>query len=122
LPLFDANGTTAVTADVLSFGGISGIEDRTRTFFLVGVFLDKDTPSPPAPPRLDFTGAEAYTPLAPQLEQVFYIGDGKGRSYEVPPRATRLFLGFADADRGHGLPGTYADDRGSLAVMVSLKY
>jgi hypothetical protein len=120
--MFDANGTTAAATDILSYGGISGIEDRTRTFFLVGVFEDSDAPSPPAPPRLDFTQAEAYTPLAPQLEQVFYIGDGKGRSYEVPPQATRLFLGFADAYKGQGLPGTFGDDQGGLAVMVSLKY
>lgn len=122
LPLFDANGTRAATTDIRSFAGISGIEDRTRTFFLVGVFMDSAPAHPPAPPRLDFTGAEGFTPLAPQLNQTFYIGDGKGHSYEVPARATRLFLGFADAPRGHGAPGWYSDNRGSLAVMVSLTY
>jgi hypothetical protein len=95
--------------------------DNSRTFFLVGVFMDQDAPGPIAPPRLDFTGAESYSPLAPQLEQTFYIGDGQGVRYQVPAGATRLYLGFADADNGQGAPGWYTDNRGQLRAVVSLK-
>lgn len=75
---------------------------------LVGIFLTDTLPSPTSPPGgLDFTaggnvvGALDYLTLAPELNQVFLIGDGftsDGIQQEiiVPEGATRLFLGIMD--------------------------
>src|ERR1700683_2374169 len=59
-----------------SFNGLSGIIDRDRGFFLTGVFLDDSVPSGSIPPALNFTGAEDFLTLSPQLLQTFYIGNG----------------------------------------------
>ena len=102
--------------DVSSFGGISGIVHRRNGMFLAGVFLTDDPPSGPAPPRLNFTRREDFVSLSPQVAQTFLIGDGTGRSFNVPPTATRLFLGFADGYYYTGPPGWYGNNRGELTV------
>ena len=106
--------------DVLSHAGISGIVDQGNGMFLVGVFLTDDPPARHAPPRLDFTERERFHSLAPRVGQTFFIGDGRARAYHVPARATRLFLGFADARRFQGRPGWYGNNAGELAVTVEL--
>ena len=106
--------------DVTSFGGISGIVHRRNGMFLAGVFLTDEPASEPAPPRLNFTRRERFRSLSPRLAQTFLIGDGKGRSYRVPPRATRLFLGFADGYYYTGLPGWYGNNTGELTVTVDM--
>jgi hypothetical protein len=110
-----------------SYGSISGITNNSANFFLVGVFLNDQAPSGPAPAILDFTNNEAFPSLAPSLNQMFFIGDGltgtgsgSAQSFYVPTGATRLFLGFADGFDFTGLPGTYDDDIGSLTVNFSL--
>jgi len=80
--------------DVKSLQGISGIVHRTNKSFLLGVFLTDAPPSSAAPPRLDFSDTELsnvpdtfvgqFDQLAPEIGQVFFIGNGKGRSYAVP--------------------------------------
>ena len=69
---------------------------------LMGVFLDDTQPDQSAAPAgLDFSviGLDFDT-LAPQLKQVFFIGDGVGSNgiqhFLVPVGATRLFLGTMD--------------------------
>ncbi len=52
--------------DVTSWGGISGIVHGRNGMFLVGVFLGPARPKRPAPPRLDFTGKERFSRLAPR--------------------------------------------------------
>lgn len=108
--------------DIDSYGGISGIVDRGNGQFLVGVFLTDDPPSASAPERLDFTKRERFKTLAPRVAQTFFIGDGKGRTFQVPPGATRLFLGFADAFSAEGdyqgHPGYYDNNGGHLCVSV----
>jgi hypothetical protein len=47
---------------------------------------------------------------APQLDQIFLIGDGSGETFTAPPGATRLFLGVADSI------GASTGDLGSLSV------
>lgn len=109
----DATGTT----DICSYHGISGIiyepsegHLHGKTMFLVGVFLTDAEPSdPPEEPleRLDFSAdalTENFDTLAPNIGQVFFIGDGRQytgygtyQRFIVPANATRLFLGFADA-------------------------
>ena len=112
--------------------GISGIT-APGYMFLAGVFLDDSTPSGPAPASLNYyqlnafpgfarsyypgyeslplgSGGWDFLPLefAPQLRQMFFIGDGRARAltndpdsselaqhrFLVPADATRLFLGF----------------------------
>jgi len=117
------------TTDINSVGGIAGIVDSQSTMFLVGVFLDDSEPHDPAPPRLDFSSntlGHEFTKLAPVLNQVFYIGDGKtstGKTqrFAVPAKATRLVLGFADAFAFHGDEGWYGDDSGSLTALLSVE-
>jgi hypothetical protein len=105
--------------DVASYRGISGIVHRRNGMFLVGVFLTDAPPSDPAPPRVDFTRRDQPAQVAPRIGQTFMVGDGKGRAYRVPPGATRLFLGFADAYLYQGAPGWYGNNGGKLTVTVS---
>lgn len=116
-PAGDLEGPT----DVESFEGISGIVHQSNGMFLVGVFLMDAPPSDPAPPRLDFTDGEQFDMLAPKIGQTFLVGDGKGRSYRVPSKANRLFLGFADAYLFEGAPGWYGNNYGELKVTVDVE-
>ena len=90
---------------------------------LVGVFLGPDQPdATPAPDTLDFRdsgnvpGGIDYLTLDPQLQQVFFIGDGRTRDGQVqqirvPAGATRLFLGVME---GTGL----SDNQGGFDVAL----
>lgn len=124
-----ASGTT----DITGVGGISGIRNDQHTMFLVGVFLDANEPADPAPPTLDFGAGqlgENFAALAPQVGQVFYVGDGltgtgsgATQSFLVPPTATRLYLGFADAlEFGDPVsaPGYYGDNVGQLVAVLDV--
>ena len=91
-----AGGNTAIGPT----GGISGVIQPGRQP-LVGVFIGDTAPAAPAPVRLDFTGARTeFSSLRPTIGQTFFIGDGLSPAgvrhvFEVPPGATRLFLGLA---------------------------
>jgi hypothetical protein len=122
-----AGGDGSGETDITSYGGISGIVDERHGMFLVGVFLTDEPPSTTAPARLDFTKREGFRTLAPRIGQTFFIGDGKDRTVHVPPGATRLFLGFADAyslgegalqGNYQGRPGYYDNNGGHLCVGV----
>jgi len=111
-------GSHAVGAE----NGISNITSNWNS--LLGVFLTDDQPdSNPAPAALDFINASGvpgginYTSLAPELQQLFFIGDGvtdDGTIQEitVPEGATRLFLGTMD---GTG----WFNNAGQLFVTIS---
>lgn len=115
------------TTNIDAYGGISGVVDNTSALFLVGVFLGPDGPTATAPPALDFSPAQLgqdFTTLSPELQQTFFIGDGQTgggtvQQFTAPAGATRLFLGFADADYLTGPPGYYGDNSGSLQVTVA---
>ena len=72
---------------------------------LVGVFLNNTVPGSSSPPSdLDFsTDAERdFTTLSPQVNQMFFIGDGRNdagnvQQFVVPSGATRLFIGTWDS-------------------------
>jgi hypothetical protein len=94
---------------------------------LLGVFLGNAQPSTnPAPtPDLDFSstgnvpGGIDYLTLSPQLQQVFFIGDGLTSNslmqcITVPDGATRLFLGSHD---GFG----WSNNTGAFEVDVQVK-
>jgi hypothetical protein len=102
--------------------GVSGFVDTNRIATMVGVFLDDTEPTNPAPASLDFSDTaigHAFVSLAPQLKQVFFIGDGlTGTSsgsrqiFIVPPTATRLCLGIPDSH--------YDDNSGSFTATFTI--
>lgn len=111
------------TTDIAGYEGISGIKHDARFFFLVGVFLTDQPPSGAAPERLDVTGANRQIEFdAPEIGQVFFVGDGQTadgalQRFGVPETATRLFVGFADAQTVNGQTSfLYHDNDGRLSV------
>ncbi len=114
-----AGGEAGWVSDINSHNGISGIVHRKKGLFLVGVFLTDETPvEGEHPDRLGFTDNEDFAELAPEIGQTFFIGDGVGHTYVIPSGATRLFLGFADANQFQGDPGYYGNNSGQLTVSV----
>ncbi|GAA5787481.1 Ig-like domain-containing protein [Chitiniphilus shinanonensis] len=120
----DAVGERSTAANA----GLSGIS-HTKAIYLAGVFLDDSEPTGTAPATLDFAGNTGFATLAPQLRQVFFIGDGltgtgdgDTQVFIAPPTATRLYLGFVDScsNRG-GAAGCYNDNVGELTVTVARK-
>ena len=110
-------------ASINPIEGISGFVDFSRVATLVGVFLDDSEPTNPAPASLDFSDAgvigHGFTSLAPQLRQVFFIGDGltgtgsgSSQIFVVPPTATRFALGLLDI--------LYNDNSGSFAATFTI--
>ncbi len=104
---------------------ISGFR-APRAVPLVGVFTD-GKPKGAAPPDYNYKKGVGQLTFSPRLNQVFFIGDGltgtgKGstQTFNVPPTATELWLGFADAGGFHGPPGDYGDNPGSLTVSGTL--
>ncbi|TRU82232.1 MAG: PEP-CTERM sorting domain-containing protein [Microcystis novacekii Mn_MB_F_20050700_S1] len=116
-PTATADGVTSL----LNYGpnfGISRINAPLNS--LLGVFLDNSQPDlTPAPAPLDFSAIGLnFSSLAPQVKQVFFIGDGLTgtgsgavQNFIVPTGATRLFLGPMD---GFGWKG----NTGSFTVTV----
>ena len=123
------DGNASSPTDISSFGGLAGIRSDSSGF-LAGVFLGPTVPSDPTLPVLDFRSAAlgtSFLTLAPQLGQVFFIGDGLTgtgsgtvQQFFAPPTATRLYLGFADALAYEGLAGHYQDNIGTLNVTVQI--
>ena len=71
---------------------------------LVGVFTDSSQ-THSVPPTLDFgtSAKRSFAVLTPELQQVFYIGDGltgfetgDRQYFKIPTGADRLYLGLAD--------------------------
>lgn len=123
----DADGQFRQGTDISSADGISGIKSMPNgaphNMFMVGVFLGHAEPAEPAPPALDFSDNLDFTELSPDLHQTFFIGDGRNandvvQQFTVPAGATRLYLGFADAQFFTGPPGAYQDNEGQLQVAV----
>lgn len=93
--------------------GMSNV--RAPVNSLVAVFLTDARPDlTPAPSMLDFSvaGALDYTQLAPELKQVFFIGDGLTSSgaiqqIVVPTGATRLYLGIMDSNDWNNNVGSF---------------
>lgn len=101
----DADGIarTAGTHTLESLNGISDV--RAPINSLIGIFLDDKTPDerPAAPAALDFGEASLrnFKTMAPQLGQIFFIGDGKDaagklQGFTVPSGTTRLYLAIMD--------------------------
>lgn len=119
-----ADGIAVIRANP-SYNGISGITNCPGRS-LRAVFTSNSEPTNPAPPPLDFAVIGTnYTTLAPQLNQMFFIGNGLAEPsatpqvIQVPVGATKLYLGFVDGNGYNDTPDWYADNSGSLAVTVA---
>jgi hypothetical protein len=99
--------------DLSSFNGLSGIIALDRGFFLTGVFLDDSVPAGSGPPVLNFTGAEDFLTLSPQLFQTFFVGNG-GTSSSGHLVSKIFFV------PSNGPPGCYDDNVGSFGTAVTL--
>jgi hypothetical protein len=100
--------------------GISGYSGPINA--LIGVFVTASTPGGTPPATLDFTtlASQSQTTVSPQLNQVFFIGDGRtgtgsgsAQQFVVPAGATRLFLASSD-----GIGANY-NNFGSFSVTIS---
>lgn len=96
--------------------------------FLVGVFLSDAAPGSSAPTILNFSNADDFTSISPELGQTFYIGDaltgmgsGSIQEFVVPDAASRLYLGFADAIGFSGTAGYYDDNIGELIAKFTIE-
>ena len=126
-PTWSSNGPDglAYASDINSYNNISGLVHPRKSMFLTGVFLAGSLPAA-APARLNFTN-DSFTTLSPAIGQTFFIGDGltgtgtgTQQQFLVPPEATRLFLGYADASFFRGNPGSYFDNSGSLTATFNV--
>lgn len=100
-----------------------------RVDSLVGVFLGAASPTGgPTPVALDFSGGLSFASLAPQVGQVFFIGDGLTsdsnagdppgaiQKFYVPTGATRLYLGTSDGYGWYNNNGSFSVDIASTPV------
>ncbi len=110
--------------------GIGGLTTERRGF-LAGIFAPDAPPSLPAPPPLIVTGQEQVQAMLTspplQLYNLFYIGDGQtlaGQTLvvEIPPEATRLYLGVVDACDGEPQLGSYNDNRGNWIAEIEFVF
>jgi Flp pilus assembly protein TadG len=104
--LYTADGDTTNLA-TNTVGNEHGIANMTAPInCLVGLFLDNNVPGATGetvPSNLDFStdASRNFTTLSPQLNQLFFIGDGRDdngdvQQFVVPSHATRLFIGTWD--------------------------
>lgn len=113
---------------VPTLGGIAGVEHPTKTMFLVGLFTDDQGPGDSVPERtldcsLDCEDFDSYNTA---LHVPFFIGDGKNsrghlQAFNIPPQATKLYLGFVDGD-DTGQVGSYDDNQGQLKAEFGIYY
>lgn len=119
----DGIANTPYTNSGPAIDGVSGYVDNNRVAALLGVFLDDSEPINPAPASLDFSDGgpigHNFLSLAPQLRQIFFIGDGltgtgsgSEQVFIVPPTATRLCLGISD--------NPYDDNLGSFSAEFTI--
>jgi hypothetical protein len=111
------------------YGGLSGIQ-IPGAGALVGVYEPAtDLGGATVPGTLDFYDVinTSFTSLLPLLYETFFIGDGltgdgvgTAQLFQIPPGATRLFLGIPDADGFDGPPGGYGDNSGAFNVTVKV--
>lgn len=81
---------------------------------LIGVFLPETLSDGPLAPALRFQtdASRSFQRLAPELGQVFFIGDGRtdggtAQLFDVPSGAARLWLGVHDAFEWNDNDGSY---------------
>lgn len=125
-PFYGPSGNGLSGSSLTSLGGISGYIGPQGA--LTGVFLSDAIPSAGAPSTLDFSPGGLgidFLSLAPEIGQIFYIGDGKTsldvfQTFFAPLGATRLALGIPDGFGFNGPPGAYDDNDGSYSVRIGI--
>jgi hypothetical protein len=103
---------------------------------MVGMFLENDLPaSPPPALRFYFTDSSEggiqtdFKTLAPQIGQVFYIGDGLTgtgigsiQDFLVPATATHLYFGYISSCNPTDIdPSCYSNHLGSLLAVFQIE-
>jgi hypothetical protein len=123
----DGVGAAVLTSSNTGTASLSGII-APNAGYLVGVFVPSTGPAGTAPPSLDFTTGTgtSFTSLSPQLDQVFFIGDGLTgdgtgtiQDFVAPTGAGTLYLGISDACNFNGAPGCFNDNSGSFSVAIT---
>jgi hypothetical protein len=118
-PTPDGGGSCG-SVSALSYFGISTYIGPINA--LVGVFINSSTPGGAAPTGVNFSasGATSQSTYSPQLNQVFFIGDGltgtgtgSVQQFVIPAGATRLYLGSSDG------AGANYNNTGSLSVTIT---
>ncbi len=110
-----------------SVNGVSNIKAPING--MVAVFLNDNAPnSTAAPANLDFSSSTSrdYTSIAPELKQVFFVGDGRRSNGEaqqivIPAGATRVFIGNMDAWQWNDNSGGYTATINSVTKVVTVK-
>jgi hypothetical protein len=115
--------------NIAGAANLSGIVS-SNVGYLAGVFLNGNEGSNPTPPTLDFSSGglgESFTSLSPQIDQVFFIGDGltgtgsgSVQTFFAPTGATTLVLGIVDGFNYSGAPGAYFDNGGLFSGAVNV--
>ncbi len=121
----DGVGAAPATSSNTGTSSISGLT-APGAGYLVGLFVPAGGPAGAAPAALDFTSSglgTSFTSLSPQLDQVFFIGDGltgngtgTQQTFNIPTGAGQLWLGISDAGGYVGAPGAYGDNLGTYTV------
>ena len=118
-----ADGDGPFITEIAASKGFSGISHPKKAMFLVGVFTSPYVIPESVPESMDFEKHENYTVWGPEMNQVFFIGDGQNNKGEqqtilVPTDAEKLYLGFADGLIG--LPRNYSDNEGKLRITATI--
>jgi N-acetylneuraminic acid mutarotase len=118
------DGYSESLSNIESLGSISGYTGIQMV--LLGVFTNGD-PQGAAPGNYNYSLGFGQATFAPQLNQVFFIGDGltgtgsgSRQLFRVPNSATELWLGFADGYGFIGSAAAYGDNPGSLSASGAL--
>jgi streptogramin lyase len=118
------DGYSGSLSNLEALESISGYEGPSMA--LVGVFTNGG-PKGAAPVDYNYSQGFGQAKYAPQLNQVFFIGDGltgtgsgSTQIFQVPASATELWLGFADGQGFTGPPADYGDNPGGLSVSGTL--
>jgi hypothetical protein len=103
--------------DIPAANGISGVKHATQTLFVAGVFVGSSKPDQTG--QVDLSNGNNELVQAPQLGQVFFIGDGhtasgKLQKIEIPQGAKTMYVGFVDASSFVGPFCCYDDNPGKL--------
>ena len=112
------DGLAGSTTPFNGFNGLSGFSSN-HDFALYGVFVGAIEPADPRPAALNFVGNTTFASLSPQLNQVFYIGDGltgtgsgSTQVFNPPAGALKLYFGLADGVNNPIDNGGYGDNSG----------
>jgi hypothetical protein len=115
-------GTTTINA----FKGFSGIYHLKKSMFLVGVFVSDGVVPEETPVTINFTDREERGDWTPDLNQMFYIGEGKTSKGEdihlkIPEYANKLLIGFADGLKNYPISRNYSDNKGTIKGTIVLE-